>query len=173
MVGLNCPTSVNQLRGCVYKSFEEKGDCLIAIQEWFEASSNQNYYGAIFDKEITDFYSWTIPKENQIILGTAIKSGDDALEKFELLKTKLKKYGYGFDKSIKKNGAYLARPVNLDQICTGRNRVALIGEAAGFISPSSAEGFSYAFRSSLAFANALEQGSEGYLFFPQLVHPLI
>jgi len=38
----------------------------------------------------------------------------------------------------------------------------LIGEAAGFISPSSAEGISYAFRSSLALARALENGFEGY-----------
>jgi len=134
----------------------------ISVQEWFEAKENQNYYGAIFDDEITDFYSWTIPKENQIILGTALKPGKDVHAKFELLKKKLRKYGYNFNESISRNGAYLSRPVNKNQICTGRNRIALIGEAAGFISPSSAEGISYAFRSSLALARALENGFEGY-----------
>ena len=134
----------------------------VSIQEWFEAKGNQNYYGAIFDDEITDFYSWTIPKENQIILGTALKPGIDVQDKFELLKLKLCKYGYNFEKSIRKNGAYLVRPVKKNQICIGRNRVALVGEAAGFISPSSAEGLSYAFKSALALARSLENGIEGY-----------
>jgi len=39
--------------------------------------------------------------------------------------------------------------------------VALIGEAAGWISPSSAEGLSYCFRSALNLTRALEQGCEG------------
>ena len=29
----------------------------ISIQEWFETRQNADYYGAIFDSEITDFYS--------------------------------------------------------------------------------------------------------------------
>lgn len=134
----------------------------VSIQEWFEANDNQNCYGAIFDDEITDFYSWTIPKENLLILGSALKPGIDAHSKFELLKQKLSKYGYDFKKSIRKNGAYLVRPVRKAQICVGKNRIALIGEAAGLISPSSAEGLSYAFRSALALARALEGGIEGY-----------
>jgi len=133
----------------------------ISIQEWFEAAEPKNYYGAIFDEEITDFYSWTIPKEDRLILGTALNPGKDLLKKFELLKKKLAPYGYRFEKSLQKNGAYLYRPVKRSQIFTGEGRILLTGEAAGFISPSSAEGMSYAFRSSLALAHALEQGLEG------------
>ncbi|WPX08879.1 Rossmann-fold NAD(P)-binding domain-containing protein [Anaerocellum danielii] len=44
----------------------------------------------------------------------------------------------------------------------GNKKIALIGEAAGFISPSSAEGLSYAFKSALDLANALEEGLEDY-----------
>jgi flavin-dependent dehydrogenase len=135
----------------------------ISIQEWFEAESNLDYYGAIFDSEISDFYSWTIPKENHLILGTAVTPGADANLKFELLKDKLKGYGFKFNKGIMKNSAYLLRPLKMEQICTGSRRVVLVGEAAGFISPSSAEGLSYAFRSSLALAKALENGVDGYL----------
>ncbi|NLG83852.1 MAG: colicin M resistance protein CbrA, partial [Firmicutes bacterium] len=39
----------------------------------------------------------------------------------------------------------------------------LVGEAAGWISPSSAEGLSYAFRSALALAASLAGGPEGFL----------
>ncbi len=133
----------------------------VSIQEWFEASEPQNYYGAIFDEEITDFYSWTIPKEDRIILGTALNPGKDLYSKFELLKKKLVPYGYRFENSLQRNGAYLYRPVKRGQVCAGRNRIMLAGEAAGFISPSSAEGMSYAFKSSLALAHALEKGLEG------------
>lgn len=146
----------------------------ISVQEWFEAAGNQNYYGAIFDDEITDFYSWTIPKENSVILGAALRIGSDVHGKFEMLKRRLKDYGYNFDKSLGRNGSYLYRPVKTEQICPGGRRTALIGEAAGFISPSSAEGMSYAFRSSLALAKALENGPEGIdMSYRKNLKPLI
>ena len=47
----------------------------------------------------------------------------------------------------------------------GGGRIALIGEAAGFISPSSAEGLSYAFKSALALSSALSQGFESWQDF--------
>jgi flavin-dependent dehydrogenase len=146
----------------------------VTIQEWFEASETQNYYGAIFDEEITDFYSWTIPKEDRIILGTALSPGDDLHCRFELLKKKLLDYGYRFDKALQRNGAYMYRPVRRKQICTGGGRIALVGEAAGLISPSSAEGISYAFKSALALAQALEQdaGNHAALYSKNL-KPLI
>jgi geranylgeranyl reductase len=134
----------------------------VAIQEWFATTQNVNYYGAIFDKATTDFYSWTIPKDGYLILGSALLPDGDAHRKFDLLKLKLKNYGFEFNKSIRKNGAYLLRPVDTRQIFIGKGRVALIGEAAGFISPSSAEGLSYAFRSALALSKSLWQGIESW-----------
>ncbi len=135
----------------------------VSIQEWFRTNDAKNYYGAIFDEDITDFYSWTIPKEDQIILGSALVPGKDVQERFELLKKKLERYGFHFENSIRKNGAYLYRPVRNSQISIARGRTALVGEAAGFISPSSAEGMSYAFKSALALARALEAGIDDYL----------
>lgn len=134
----------------------------IAIQEWFETKQNADYYGAIFDKEITDFYSWTIPKEKYLILGSALKPGKEAAEKFKLLKKKLLRYGFEFDNLVKREGSYILRPTKSCQICTGNSQVALVGEAAGLISPSSAEGLSYAFRSAVALAKALDNGQEGF-----------
>lgn len=169
--GQNCEAKAKMIIGAdgAFSAVRRQGlgemrapELYLTIQEWFETHENQNYYGAIFDNDITDFYSWTIPKENEVILGTALKPGEDAHKKFKLLTEKLCSYGYDFSKSIKRNGAYLYRPTNLKQVCTGRRRVALAGEAAGFISPSSAEGISYAFRSALALSGALDDGMEGY-----------
>lgn len=132
-------------------------DIYVSIQEWFKTDCDLDYYGAIFDREITDFYSWTIPKEDHLIVGSALKPNDNVHKRFNLLKEKLKNKGFKLENSIKVEGTHLLRPRNSNQICTGNDQIALIGEAAGFISPSSAEGLSYAFRSSLALAKALRE----------------
>ena len=128
----------------------------IAIQEWFDCPNPQPFFSAIFDKEITDFYSWTIPKDGKLILGAALQTGKEAHAKFELLKNKLIPYGFDFSKPVKRNGALISRPLSLSNIFYGKSRVLLAGEAAGWISPSSAEGFSFAFKSAYALAEALD-----------------
>lgn len=134
----------------------------ITMQEWFKTDKNLDYHSAIFDREITDFYSWTIPKDEYLIVGSAMSPNDDIHKKFHLLKEKLKGKGYQLDNGTKLNGIHLLRPKSINQICTGNDKVALIGEAAGFISPSSAEGLSYGFRSSLALSNALNKDINNY-----------
>jgi flavin-dependent dehydrogenase len=44
----------------------------IAIQEWFKVRKSNAYYAAIFDPDITDFYAWTIPKEDYLLVGAAL-----------------------------------------------------------------------------------------------------
>lgn len=132
-------------------------DLYISIQEYFKTDNNLNYYGAIFDSEITDFYSWTIPKDGHLIVGSALKRNDNVHKRFELLKEKLKKQGFKLEDKVKSEGTHIFRPVNINQICIGDAQVALIGEAAGFISPSSAEGLSYAFRSALELSKAIRE----------------
>lgn len=133
----------------------------IAIQEWYDTSPHLHCYGAIFDSEITDFYSWTIPEENLLLLGAALIPNQRAKEKFQLLKEKMNRIGFQLGEPLKRNGAFINRPLHLNQICTGEGNILLTGEAAGFISPSSAEGFSYAFRSAMELASALQEGIEG------------
>lgn len=134
----------------------------ITIQEWYKKETNIDYHSAIFDREITDFYSWIIPKDDAIIVGSALDPNSNVVEKFKLLKDKLKKKGFIFEDKIKARGAYLVRPTNINQLLTGNGKVALIGEAAGFISPSSAEGLSYSFRSALALSKAINEDFSRY-----------
>lgn len=133
----------------------------IAIQEWFETDETIPYYGAVFDSEITDFYSWTISKNGLLIIGSALRPSKEAQQSFTLLKRNLREYGFRFGKRIKREGAYILRPRRRD-IITGNDHAALIGEAGGFISPSSAEGISYALKSAYALAQSLEDGIDGF-----------
>jgi flavin-dependent dehydrogenase len=139
-------------------------DTYISIQEWFECPNKIPYFTAIFDEEISDFYSWMIPKENCLVLGSTLRPKENAREKHELLKSKLTKLGFNFDNKVKTEGAYIYRPRKLSQLYAGRDGIALVGEAAGAISPSSAEGISYALKSSLYLAQSLEAGIDGFLY---------
>ncbi len=130
-----------------------------AIQEWYRTQVNENYYYGIADSSVTDFYSWIIPKENYLILGSAMNDLKHANQKFDLLKEKLMKQGFSFNKKdfVKKEGSIILRPTSLRQIALVKDDVALIGEAAGIISPSSSEGIGYALRTALILAEELNK----------------
>lgn len=152
----------SKLRRLIYGN-ENTPKTYISIQEWFECTTPSSYYTAIFDEQISDFYSWIIPKDNYILLGSALKPKEDAKEKFTLLKEKLTLYGFDFENKVKTEGSFIYRPKRISQLQGGKDNVALIGEAAGAISPSSAEGISYALRTSLYLAECLNEGMEDFL----------
>ncbi|WDV46006.1 FAD-binding protein [Clostridiaceae bacterium M8S5] len=130
----------------------------ISIQEWYKTDRHHSYFGAIFDKTITDFYSWVIPKGEYLLLGSALNNDAKVLEKFDRLKQRLESREYfKFGEKVKRNGAFIIRPRRKKHIYIGNDKIWLIGEAAGFISPSSAEGVSYAFRSAILLAEAINK----------------
>jgi flavin-dependent dehydrogenase len=133
-----------------------------AIQEWVDAHNSFPYFTSLFDPEITDYYCWTIPKGEYLIIGAALHPKQNIAEKFDLLKNKIRRSGFEFGKTIWREGAFVLRPVRTRQLLTGEKGIALIGEAAGWISPSSAEGLSYTFRSALMLAEALRSTPDGF-----------
>jgi flavin-dependent dehydrogenase len=134
----------------------------VSIQEWFKCKNPVPYYAALFDSSITDFYSWIIPKDDHILLGTAVPVfGSDSSQRFDSLKKKSAAYGYNLTRPVRREGTLIYRP-RPSQIHTGDNDIAFIGEAGGFISPSSAEGFSYAFRSAIALAESLIENFDAF-----------
>ena len=135
----------------------------ISIQEWFPNDKNVNQFVAMFDKEISDFYSWIIPKDDGIIFGSAVEEGKSAQKYHDLQKEKLKKYGYDLSKVTKKEGCHLLRPMSSKDVYLGEGSVALIGEAAGLISPTSAEGISYAMLSGSELGKAILEDKENFL----------
>ena len=125
------------------------------IQEAFEADEPLPYHAAIFDRYVTDFYSWIIPKNDRILVGSAIPQGADVHLKFSKLKADLIGKGFDLSRPIRTNGAKLFRPRPFGSVLPGKGKVFLCGEAAGLISPSSAEGISYALRSAAILAETL------------------
>ncbi|NLZ93836.1 MAG: FAD-binding protein [Firmicutes bacterium] len=134
-----------------------------AVQEWFAVKKPSPYFSVFFDSELMDFYGWSIPKEESLLVGAALKPRYNTAERFKQLKAKLSAYGYPLYAAKKREGAFILRPRRATRAVADLPGVALIGEAAGWISPSSAEGFSYAFRSALTAAKCLEPGIEGFV----------
>jgi len=137
----------------------------ISIQEWFPNTTKLNEFVAIFDKEISDFYSWIIPKDDGILFGSAIQEGKDATTYHNLQKEKLKALGYDLSNPSKKEACYILRPQSSKAIYLGKDNIALIGEASGLISPTSAEGISYAMLSAKQLAQAFLENEHSILKF--------
>ncbi len=159
VVGADGATSQVRLQSSSGRPFPNK---YFAIQEWVEGDSNVPYFTSLFDREITDYYCWTIPKGDLLIMGAAFHPKEKAAEKFKRLKKKLRHYGFEFGKTVRREGAFMLRPVKTQQLSTGTKGIALLGEAGGWISPSSAEGLSYALRSALDLAEALYTKPDGF-----------
>lgn len=130
----------------------------VAIQEWFEARAAEPCYTAVFDPAVTDFYGWAIPKGDAVIVGAAVPAGPGASARFERLVAMLRRSGLRVGRLLGREGTLLSRPRRPSELVTASARVALVGEAAGFVSPSSAEGISFALESGAAFAAALAAG---------------
>ncbi len=127
----------------------------VSIQRWYKQNKPVNHYTAIFDKDISDYYQWTVSKDNYLVLGATIDSKEKPHEKFSMLEEKMVEKGYDLSKPEKTEGSFILRPTKLKDVKTGKDGIYLIGEAAGLISPSSAEGYSYAMKSALYLAYAL------------------
>jgi len=132
----------------------------IAIQHWIKHDNIGDSTYFIYDNEITNFYSWIIPKRDNLILGSALKKDSNIKDKMKILKKKLKEKLDISGKVFKKEAAILSRPKTEKDIFLGNDKVFLVGEAAGFISSSSGEGISFALRSGYNCARAINENSK-------------
>lgn len=120
----------------------------IAIQERFKIKSEFKSYFGFFDEQLTDYYAWALQKKDELLIGSAFELKGELHQKFSVLKDKIKtQTGLEFSEACAVEGALILRPMALNQLSFYKGNVALIGEASASISPSSAEGFSFAFKS--------------------------
>lgn len=145
----------------------------IAIQEWFSTTCTPAHFTVVFDRRITDYYSWAIPKADHVVIGAALEPRRQTRETFDQLKEILRTRGFSLGKPVWREGTYLLRPGIGRSTFLAEDGIACLGEAAAWISPSSAEGISYAFRSACALAQALQTGPEGFeARYRRLTRPL-
>jgi len=152
IIGADGANSV--VRNTFYKKNRVKK--YVAIQEVYREINSLPFYSCIFDLAITDSYAWTISKDNNFIIGGAFPV-ENCNDRFNELVDKCKNMGMKFGKKIKREGCYVYITDSLFNIVTGSNNAYLLGEAAGFISPSSLEGISYAINSATILAECINK----------------
>ncbi|MBO4638808.1 MAG: FAD-binding protein [Treponema sp.] len=130
----------------------------IAIQGEYKKNSDIKHYAVFFDRTLTDFYSWLIPKDDRVLIGGAFKEKNNPKNRFDSLISKITGSYYKTGKCLSTDACYILKP-RLKDIKNGNDRIFLIGEAAGYISPSSSEGFSYAYKSAIALSKAILKNS--------------
>lgn len=131
----------------------------LSIQQWFQDKNAKPFYSCVFDEANTDCYSWSISKDNIFIFGGAYpKQG--GRERFEAQKRALSKQGITFGEPIRTEACLVLRPSKPSDLCCGREGAFLVGEAGGFISPSSLEGISSAINTARALATVLNSRCE-------------
>lgn len=128
----------------------------VAVQQSFELTDGnfEQQYSCIFDPENTDCYAWSLSKDDRFIFGGAFPAKNCRI-RFDSLKEKLKDYGFEYGKIINTEACLVLRPSSFKNFCTGGDNAFLIGEAAGFISPSSLEGISSGILSGKLLADVL------------------
>ena len=135
--------------------FDSPSKLYISIQEHFKDDGREMpSYSCIYDPKTSDSCSWTIRKNGYVIFGGAfdIKRGREAY--FEQ-KARVEKYlGRSFGEAVKIEACLLTSPRKSGDFISGKDKVFLIGEAAGLISASSFEGISSAFLSGKYLADA-------------------
>lgn len=133
-----------------------------AIQQWFIDYDQKPIYSCIFDSKITDCYSWTLSKDEYLIFGGAYPSTNSRL-RFEEQKRKLQaKYNMNLSNPVKTESCLVMRPKKLKHFFLGHDRTFLVGEAAGFVSPSSLEGISYAIKSAVILTDILNNDQQNH-----------
>jgi len=155
LVGADGAASI--VRRTVFQDF--KIQTYLSIQQWFSDSHDTPFYSCVFDSELTDSYAWGLTKDSSFIFGGAfsIKTGK---QDFETLKKKLQPHGFQLDKPIKTESCLVLRPFGPRNYCYGNKNTFLIGESAGFISPSSLEGISYAIDSGYLLSQCFNQSKQ-------------
>jgi len=113
-----------------------------------------------------------IPKGGYVEVG-ALLDPYNSRERFILFKKKIETM-FNITGEGNISSAIVLRPRSVKDICLGEDNVLLCGEAAGLISPSSAEGISYALRSAKYCAEAINSKREGTLLeYKNKCKPLI
>lgn len=131
--------------------------------EWFVPLNGlvvDRSFWIIIDPELTDYYVWAVPKGDELHVGGAFRSKLSKEEIPARLVASLNRLSL-LPKGYRITGFWahpILRSSGKNHIKLGEDKIRLIGEAAGLICPTSAEGYSYALASGNALAHELSTG---------------
>jgi flavin-dependent dehydrogenase len=126
----------------------------VAIQQWFENGDERPFYLCVFDPDNTDCYSWGLSKDGRLLFGGAYPS-QNCRARFERQKEAMAAWGMNLSRPLSTESCMVLRPRGLSDLKCGHGGAFLIGEAGGFISPSSLEGISWAIETARLLAESL------------------
>jgi flavin-dependent dehydrogenase len=134
----------------------------LCIQESFEQRDQEPFFSCVFDGQNTDSYAWSLSKNGRFIFGGAyaLKGGAAA---FARQKQSLERMGVRFSDRVKREACLVCRLRSPRDIRLGQGRALLLGEAAGFVSPSSFEGISGALCSAYILSRIFNAGAADVL----------
>ncbi|HPY97928.1 MAG TPA: FAD-binding protein [Clostridia bacterium] len=156
---IGCDGAGSVVRKCFFAKEKMPFKHYYAIQHVYKCDDAGAEYYAIFDKTLTDYSGWAFPKDGTFTIGMAFPDGADGNRLFDQLIEKMKNDGLSIGQAVSKEGSLLLRPDGYPKTFSkNNNTLFLAGEAAGYVSPSSAEGFSFAFNSACALAKSFEKG---------------
>lgn len=131
-----------------------------AVQQWFKDEQPAPLYACFFDERLTDCYGWAVSKDGELVFGAAFPR-ENASRAYELLRERAEAFGFVLKNPLRTEACQVLRPERAGDFRTGTPEGAfLLGEAAGFISPSSLEGMSYALDSAEKLAGIFNAGKE-------------
>ena len=138
-----------------------------AVQQWFYSADANPFYSCVFDSSTSESCSWVFFKDGFLVFGGAFNPSGCRIA-FEEQKRKLINMGIlpGDIENglVRTESCSVLRPHLCKGFCLGKNGVYLMGEAAGFISPSSLEGISGALLSSEKLADAFNSGMDNSIY---------
>ena len=146
--------AMSQVRRRFYPKMEQRR--YTALQQWFLSGAGDAAYTCFFDPESTDCYAWGLNKDGYYIFGGAF-APQGAWQSYERLRERVAGIAPVGGRAVKTEACQIIRPAPWDAFACGENGVFLVGEAAGFVSPSSLEGISYALESARLLAEVLGQ----------------
>lgn len=146
-------------RSIVSKTFVDpnRKNLLLSIQEWFSYDSQNAFFSCVFDRQNSGSYSWSLSKNGYFIFGGAYDI-HRARDTFEQQKATLIAYGVNLPEPVRREACFVKRLRSVSDIRLGAEEVLLLGEAAGFISPSSFEGISGALNSAYQLSRVFNAG---------------
>ncbi len=133
---------------------------LQTVQELYHTRKLTPQIEFLFDRRFAPgYYLWAIPKsDDTVLIGCPYQHGESS-RTFEWARAEYELSNAPLNREVHP----ITRIDSIEQCVLGRERVILIGEAAGFVRPTSGEGISLALRSGMLLAEAVNENPNGPL----------